>query len=86
MVGKSPKRTVVWPPTGRRMEVAAADVELFTGDGWRLDPSADGGVPAGPEPEPPAGAGDGDGEAGAPPPKKRGRPRKATQAGDGEGG
>ena len=31
---KDPKQTVRWPPTGRLLEVAAADVAQFLGDGW----------------------------------------------------
>lgn len=34
MAGKAPRQTMVWPATGRRMEVAAVDVARFVADGW----------------------------------------------------
>lgn len=74
MAGKKPAQTIRWPPTGRRMQVAAVDVPGFVDDGW--EHVADGGAPADPDPGPPAGVGAGDGDAEAPPPPKRRRTRK----------
>lgn len=72
MADKAPKQTVVWPATGRRLEVAAVDVDAFVADGWERAASQRGG--ASPDQEPSGGGGDG-GEAS--PPAKRTRGRKS---------
>lgn len=42
MADKAPRQTMVWPATGRRMEVAAVDVARFVADGWeRAEPVAE---------------------------------------------
>ncbi|MEM9134287.1 MAG: hypothetical protein AAGE88_18205 [Actinomycetota bacterium] len=72
MGDKPGKVTVEWPATGRKLEIAGADLASFTEQGWRLW-SPDSGAVAEPEP---ASTGDGDQDSG-PPPAKRRRSAKA---------